>query len=451
MRNYIIVVSKTANDITNKIGNDGSSAGAVNTNKIGSDDSQPRVVITGDSKPDHSRRNQIAVLGIHVSNLALDLFVSVFLAAKILEVTNGNIGSVGLFNLIYYAAIFITFLLSSYIIKRVSRVWAVRVSILLTCSSILLILVLQGQLEKFYLMLAGVWGAAQGVYWASMHTFTTEALGGKKMAGYVIWYTALSSLTRVIFPFTLGAVIQYANKGFGVAVLVMLCISVVLLAFTFVMREQRKNGTVGLSMRKFFRHLRKEGHTRRTWSQFFIQMLFPLQSIVTVCITILIVLEFRNNFSLGALTSVFSGVAVLTITFYRIVKSQRIKTIVFFAASFIPLGCAAALLFSVSRTTIILCQAGFVGFRVVSGSELEKTRMNLMSDIDAEHLHTEGLLFIEFAYFLARMAACALIISAASFGAFFFQVLVVVLIATVPLSAMLIYLWTRKYTNKLIQ
>jgi YQGE family putative transporter len=305
---------------------------------------------------------------------------------------------------------------------------------------------LQNQIADYYLMLGAVYGLTQGMYWSSMHTFTTEALGGKRMGGFVAWHVVLASFNRAVFPFTLGAIIQFVS--FGTAVLIMLCIAAVLLSFTFVMREQRKSGGAGMSMRRFFAHVREKKLSRRMWSQFFIQMMFPLQMTATVCITILIVLQFDNDFSLGALTSVFALVAILTMTLYKSIKSPRFKLCFYYVASMIPLVCAVALLFGVSNVTIILCQAGFVGFRMVSGSELDKTRMNLMSDIGAEHLHTEGLLFIESGYFIARMAVCSLIVLAFSLGIFFFQVLVVALVATVPLSAVLLHLWTRKFAPR---
>jgi len=424
-------VSKTANDITKNLGNDAPRTRGVITDKI--------------NKENAGRRNQVAVLGVHVTHLSLDLFVSVFLMAKILDVTNGSIGAVGLFNLVFFAALILAFWLASYVVKKISRVWCVRISILLSFIAILLILLLQSQLAEVYIMLAAVYGASQGIYWASMHTFTTETLGGKRMAGFVAWHVVLASAMRIIFPFTVGALIEYTKEGFGTAVLVMLVISLIELAFTFVMLEQRKSESAGLSMRKFFGHLRKEGQMRRTWSLLFAQLLFPLQGLITLCITVLIFLEFKSNFTLGLWSSVFAGVAILTIGFYKLIKSPRVKIITFYAASFIPLACAVALLFSVTPVTIIVCQAGFVGFRVVVGLELDKTRLNMMSDIGADHLHTEGLLFTEIGYFVVRVAACALIIYAASFGALFFQILVVAFIATVPLSAILIHLWKRKY------
>lgn len=398
------------------------------------------------SKHDFSRQNQIGVLGVHFSQTALNLFVTVFLTARLLKAADGasGLGMVGIFYAISYTTIMLSFWLFSYIVKKFSRVWCIRVSTIFLLGNTIMVLLFRNKLADYYLILAVLYGIAQGIFWCSIHTFTTEALGGKKMAGYIGWFISLSAFANIVFPFTLGAIIEFIN--FTAAALIATGISIVLLLFTLVLRDQRKNNGVGFSLRAFFRHLREKQISRPMWSQFLIQSMYGIQTMVTICITILIVRELDSDYSLGALTSVFSAVALVTVTVYKTIKAPKLKIWIYYAASMIPLCCAVVLLFSVSHFTIILCMAGYTGFRVASQTELDRTRMNLMSDFDAEHLHTEGVLFTEFSYFIVRVVVSGLIVLAAYTDTFFlFQAIVVTLIALVPLSAILLHLWTKKY------
>lgn len=396
------------------------------------------------SKHDFSRQNQIGVLGVHFSQTALNLFVAVFLTARLLTVTDGNFGMVGVFYAISYTTIMVAFWLFSYIIKKFSRVWCIRISTIFLLGNTVLVLLLQNKLTDYYLVLAVIYGIAQGIFWCSIHTFATEALGGKKMSGYVGWFISLTAFANIVFPFTLGALIEFVS--FTAAALIATGISIMLLLFTLTLRDQRKNNGAGFSLRVFFRHLRERQISRPMWLQFLIQSMYGIQTMVGICITILIVREFGSNYGLGALTSIFSAVALVTVVIYKAIKSQKLKIVVFYVASMIPLCCAVALLFTVSHVTIIMCMAGYTGFRVASQTELDRTRMNLMSDFNAEHLHTEGILFTEFSYFIARVLVCGLIALAFYTGIFFlFQIIVISLIALVPLSAVLLRLWTKKY------
>jgi MFS family permease len=393
---------------------------------------------------DFATKNQVGILGVHVMQLALDVFVSVFLVARLFTVTDGDITRVGLFYLINFSTLAITFFLFSYIVKKFSRVWCIRASSAFLFAGIILVLLFQNQLGEFYLLLGGIYGIAQGIFWSSIHTFTCETLGGKKMASFAAWFMLLAAASRALFPLTLGAIVEFVNFTTGALIALGFCI--IFLAFTLIMRDKRKSGTAGLSMRKFFTHIKREKISRPIWSHFWIQGMFGAQVLLNICLTILIVISFDNNFHLGVLTSIFAGVAVISVTIYKLIKSPKIKLWVYYITSFIPLFSAIGLLFGINPLIVIICQAGYVGFRVVSNVEFDKTRNNLMHDFGAEQFHTESLLFVEISYYIARVFVCvSLVAISIYFGPWAFRVFVFIIIATVPLKAILLRLWTKKY------
>ena len=357
---------------------------------------------------------------------------------------DGNFAKVALFYVFCWGCILVTFCMFSYIIKKFSRVWCIRLSTFGLLAGIILIMLFQDDLEGWYLILGAIWGVADGIYWCSMHTFTSEAMAGKKMAGYTAWYIGISYFTRVVFPFTLGAVIQ--RVGFGPAVAIVTALAVLLLIFTLILRDQRKNGNRGFSMRAFFDHMRSKKIARPLWTQYGIQFFYGLFSIATLCTTILVFTSVNDNFTLGYLASICAGASIIFLTIYKSIKSKRAKVWVYHILSALPLVCAVALLFHLSVVTVILCQVGYWAFKPAVQTELERARMNLMEDFGAEHLHTEGLMFCETAYGLARGIGLLAIILAYYSGVFYvFQIIPVIVMATTFTAAILLHRWNKKY------
>jgi len=394
---------------------------------------------------DFSKQNQIGILGVHATQFALDIFVSVFLVSRLLEISNGNFSSVALFYLVCWGSLFVMFWLFSYVIKKFSRVWCIRASTAGLLLSIILILLLKDNLGTYYLLLGAIYGISAGIYWCSMHTFTTEALGGKKMAGYTAWFIGIAAFTRILFPFTLGAIIQFVN--FATAASIATGLAVILLVFTLVLRDQKKTDGQGFSMRRFFRHVKERKLSRPFWAQFWIQTLYGIIGVATICVTVIVAMEF-DNFRLGYLTSIFAGVSIIVLAVYKAIKAPRGKIWLYYMFSALPLLMALGLLFGLNPVTVILCQAGYLSFKTSTQSELERARMNLMSDFDAEHLHTEGLFFIEAAYTMARYVGLGCVIAIYFSGQIYLlQVFLVILMSALLIAAIVLRIWTKKFLH----
>jgi len=401
-----------------------------------------------DSAKDFSKQNQVGILGVHATQFALDIFVSIFLVSRLLDVDvfYEDFSKVALFYIVCWGSLFLMFWLFSYVIKKFSRTWCIRISTAGLLLSIILILLLQNHLTEYYLLLAAIWGLSSGVYWCSMHTFTTEALGGKKMAGYTSWFIGIAAFTRIVFPFTLGAIIQFVDFGVGAAIAAGL--AVILLIFTMVLRDQKKNAGQGFSMRRFFGFIKEKKLAKPFWLQFGIQMFYGILGVASICVTVLVILELQNDFSLGYLTSIFAGVSIIVLAIYKAIKAPKGKTWTYYVFSVLPLIMTLGLLFGLNPVTVILCQAGWLSFRTASQNEWEYARMNLMSDFDAEHLHTEGLLFMEIAYTIARFLGLGLVVVIyLSRVAYLLQVFLVILMAALFIGAILLRLWTKRYLH----
>jgi len=388
-------------------------------------------------------RNQVGILGVHATYFALDIFVSIFLVSQLLSISDGNLSMVALFYAMCWGGVILMFWLFSYVVKKFSRVWCIRVSTIGVLASIILVLLFQESLAEYYLLLGAIYGLSIGIYWCSMHTFTSEAMGGKKMAGYTTWFIGTSTFVRVVIPLTLGAIIKFVD--FAAAAAIATGLAVVLLMFTLILRDQRKSAQ-GFSMRAFFRYIKERDISKAVWTQFWIQTLYGIMILASVSTTILVAITFNDDFTLGYLTSIFAGASIITLTCYKAIRSPRAKVCVLYILSALPFLGAVGLLFGLSPVTVILCQAGFLTFKTAANSEFERTRLNLMADFGAEHLHTEGLLFTESAFALARAFGLGVILVAYFTNTFYlFQVFVVTVLGGLLVGVVLLNLWTKRW------
>ena len=354
---------------------------------------------------------------------------------------------VALFFSMLWGGVAATFWAFSYIIKRVSRAWCIRFATILLLVAIILVLLLQDSVDQYYLWLGLAWGLASGVYWCSMHTFAAEAMGGKSMAGFTTWFIAMGAFTRIVFPVTLGSIIEFV--GFATAATIATGLAITLLCFTMVLRDPRKTKGAGMSLIKFFKHMRAQKASRALWGQYFVQFCYGLFGVATLCTTILIVVQFQDNFGLGSLTSIGAAIAIAVLMTYKAIKHTRTKSVMLSIASTLPLLATIPLLFALNSFTLVLAVAGFLSFKSPAQAEMERAKLNMMTDFKAEQFHTESLVFIESAYLLARAVGIAIILGIYFSGIYYaLQVLLFALIAMVPLSVILLHRWTKKYIVK---
>ena len=88
-------------------------------------------------------RNFWGILAVKACHSVLALFVNTFLVARIFVLSDGNYASVGLFILIEISARFIFHCISLYACKKIPVVWVTRISTVVMCGFLLLIILWQ--------------------------------------------------------------------------------------------------------------------------------------------------------------------------------------------------------------------------------------------------------------------------------------------------------------------
>ncbi len=102
-----------------------------------------------------------------IINSIIDLFLSTFLVAYLLNITNENIGSVAIYYVIDYAITGICMYIIGYFLKKYNIANIYRLGILIKCIFVILIVFLREQIQDFLIPIAIILGTAETVYWGA--------------------------------------------------------------------------------------------------------------------------------------------------------------------------------------------------------------------------------------------------------------------------------------------
>jgi hypothetical protein len=302
---------------------------------------------------------------------------------------------------------------------------------------------MQDNLAQYYILFAAVFGAAEGIYWSSIHIHTAETMGGTKMASYMTWFFVVTAGSRIIFPITLGAIIRVS---FATATAVAVAMGVALVLCTLILREDKEWLDRKMSMRRFFKTLHERNLSSAAWLNFVIQFISNLFWSTMICLTILTVFGFGDNLELGLLTSVFAACSIATITLYRLTRNPRVKLLFLLIAATLPVISAVGLFFGVTPATIIIIQIGITVFGCIPRMELSQLHMNIMKKLDLAHLSAESLVFNEWAFNISRFICFGIMAFLYStVGVAGFVALVFVLAFAILPATFLLRVWHKRF------
>ena len=390
------------------------------------------------------------ILGVYGCISAIDLFLSIFLAAKLFFVTDGNFGLVGLFYVVHFALLFVGYIISSYISKRYSRVWCIRSAVLIILVTLVLIVFLQDQIDTFYLLFGGLTGIAMGMMWGPVNMFVTQTFGGPRMSAVMTYQNSVSSVIKIIFPFTLGAIIEYAS--FFLASVIALSISICCIAFTFFLRDNKALNKP-LSMRKYYRLIKEKKFTKPV-AVLGLTHFLSTQAIVCApfLTNIMIAQVYGNNFSLGWMLSVFYAASILVMISYKLLKPGRVKNSYFMGSCVLAFLFSLGLLFGVDKTTLIFFNIASIALLMLTRIEVFALSFNIMKLLGHEEYLSESNLLQEFFMMLGRCLAMGIVALVYFIDiSLLFSISAVVMMIMAPIACALVFFWYRAYTFAALQ
>ena len=393
---------------------------------------------------DSNKRNSIGMLGMNVSHSILGLFVSVFLVARIFIITGNDFVAVGLFVLVEMSALMFAYLLASVLCKRIKAINVTRISAIIACGFLFLTVFWADGLYDYYLIFAGIWGMALGLFWGGNNLLIAAVFKKEKTVNYMVWAHSVNTIAKILFPFTFGLVM---DRSFLVICVVVLIIAIIQVLFAALIRtsEQPKGR---LQMIEFFKKLKEKKFMRPALAYCPINILHGLANTIGLCVTIMIIVVFGNYTSLGALNSIFAMTAILILVLYN--RMGRHKGKLYFVAIVAPVPVSFLLFGGVVGITVFLFQMIRSSLVRVINVEEESTRLNMTKYWGGQEFTAESHLFYESMLWIGRVLSCIIIILLGVFmlPEIFFVIAIVIMTASFSLMGALLRLWKRKYATR---
>ena len=141
----------------------------------------------------------------------IDLFVSTFLVAYLLNLSNGNFFQVSLYYVFVYFGMMVFYTIASKYLHRINKLVFYRISILSKCVFLISITLLGDNIVNYVIPIAVFYSILTSLYWASYNAMIGEAISSKNTQKFYGLYNIYGYIMNIVAPLVLGSAIEMGS------------------------------------------------------------------------------------------------------------------------------------------------------------------------------------------------------------------------------------------------
>ena len=320
------------------------------------------------------KRNIIGLMGTTLINNVLYMFLNTFMVAYFVTLTNYDYKIISLYYIASFVFIMLTFLLLGKTIKEKMKVPIYRVGIIFYCIYILMIALLKEKIVDYYLYLGAFYGIVQGLFWSAGHSLINQNVADKSNS-FVSVRSMISKTLKIIFPIIFGVSIELTS--FSYIARIILILSFLQFSFSLLIKDEQTEEEKKYNLKEYFGYLKK--NTNKKMKSFYKMVVCDgiVSYLLETIITLMIVITFKENISLGILTTIYSVFSILSVYIFQ-KKLKNNKTILKISTVGVVLS-IVLLLIDISKTTIILYNFISSVFLVLLRNNAEEKRYAIVN------------------------------------------------------------------------
>lgn len=320
------------------------------------------------------KKSIIGLMGVLLINNILYMFINTFMIAYFFTLTNYDYKIISLFYIMSFVFIAISSLILGPIIKSKMQVPIFRLGIILYCIYVLLIALLKENILNYYIWLGIFYGIVQGVLWSAGHILVNEYANDISNK-FVSIKSMISDILKIIFPFIFGTSIELTS--FSNVAKMVLILSVTQFSFSLLIKEKNIKKTK-YNLRNFIEYLKE---IKSIKMKFFYKIMFYegiVNYLLKTLITIMIVMTFKTNISLGILTTIFSFCSIASVFIFqkKLKNNNKILTI----STIMIILSVTLLLFKIDKTTVIIYNLINSVFLILLINNAEEKRYSIINN-----------------------------------------------------------------------
>ncbi len=293
-----------------------------------------------------------AMLTSHGINLIVSVFVSTFLVSYIYSISENYVLSIGLFYCFNYLCMGISYFLISLVLDKTNRVSCYRIAIVIRTIFIVCVIFLGKKLAELVILAGLLHGFSEACYWSSYNLMKNELVSKHVVSTYSTLQIVVDKSVNIIIPIILGKIID--ADSFKASAIIVLCFAIIEMVASFLIKSNRPENS-SFDMKTFFANIKNLGEKKGLVLDIIILgAVYGLTTIISPLNTILIMLTFNSNFSLGLITSLFSVCAMLFLFAIKKFTKTGKRQVLFGLVSILIMASAIVVILFTNKTTIVI-------------------------------------------------------------------------------------------------
>lgn len=358
-----------------------------------------------------------SLLSAHGFNYVVSVFVTTFLISYIYKISDNYVVNIGLFYCFNYISMGVFSYIVSSIIDRTNRVVCFRIAIIVRALFILSVVFVGSELASLVILAGILHGFSEAWYWCSYSVMKNELIPNSCMKKYTTMQIIENKSIHFIVPIILGKIID--AESFKTSAIIIFVVAIIQIVISFFIKS-RKPENSHFDMKEFFDDINGSKRNKELFKICFIStFLYGLTSLVSPINTIIIMLTFESNFSLGILTGVFSGLSIVILMLVKKWSKNRKAGGIFIVCTVASLIVSIMLAIFTKKITIAIFNFVYTAIATIYAYYYDFYRNVLIKKLDMYNDIAEYQGFIEITMEVARAIGFALMIVTGIVGACF--------------------------------
>ena len=284
--------------------------------------------------------SSVCLFFCHAMIQIINLFLNTFLVAQIYYYVNGvndYIFKMCIFIGVTYLCMGLAMIPFSHWVERSNRVWPYRVGIMLRTALVIVSIFFGKNLSQMLVLAGALNGISNAAYYAGYNTIKHEMVSRKFMRGFTVISQIGQLVVTIIIPVVMGKLIDIST--FSQVSFYVLVICAIQIALSFGVKAKRPEGSK-FDLKDYFKKLKQQPEAYQKIKYLYVgALIYGCTTIVTNLLNICIMMEYGSNFGLGAISSIFSVVSMVTILIVNKWSKAGKRSALYIISAILPFVC----------------------------------------------------------------------------------------------------------------
>lgn len=386
-----------------------------------------------------------SLMTCEIINSVIDLFLSTFLVAYLLNITNENIGSVAIYYVIDYAVTGVCMYIIGHFLKKYNIANIYRLGILIKCVFVILIVFFREQIQNYLIPIAVILGIAETIYWGACDNMVGLVTNENNRKKYTTNKKMIRSFTKIIMPIILGTSIELLSF-YKVSTYVMI-LSFIQVALSLFIRIETQNYK-RFDLKSYLKDINLKNNKRLKIIYKSSILYGVLLNLIPTLVTIIIIMTYRTNFKLGFLNTIFAICSMITLFIFKRINSKKFQKWVLTFGSIVSLISVLFLTIKLGKTEVVIYNIISYSFIVILEILFNIERFNNKDNRIDNKYYIENQIFINMIMQIGRIVGYGLLFVVGLVNnVIYFKLLLLITTIIIPIYSYYMYQLHYKNSN----